>query len=273
MAVVNLPFTLAALPPLMLYFMSVRKVFVTSSREIKRLECMARTPLYVMLSQSLGGIATIRANNATNYFRKKFVAAQEAHTRTVFAYIAASRWFGFRVDATMFLFLAIVCFGSVLFHQEGWFDVDPTILGLVVSFLLQFAGMFQWCMRLSAEAVNQMVSIERVLLFGRLEPEAPLVLESDEAILEQGWPQGGCIEMQNLSVRYRSTLPRTLKNVNCIIPAGSRVGIVGRTGSGYVLLMIPSGYEKTAGMVVSSLLNIFVICTIGKVRWSRHSFD
>jgi ABC-type multidrug transport system fused ATPase/permease subunit len=45
-----------------------------------------------------------------------------------------------------------------------------------------------------------------------------------------------------LSVRYRASLPRTLKNVSCVIPAGSRVGIVGRTGSGYVLLLILSGF-------------------------------
>jgi ATP-binding cassette subfamily C (CFTR/MRP) protein 4 len=247
MAVVNLPFTLVALPPLMLYFNSVRRVFVTSSREIKRLECIARSPIYVMLSQSLGGIATIRANNATTFFRKKFAAVQEAHTRTVFAYISASRWFGFRVDAIMFLFLTVVCFGSVLFQQEGWFDVDPTILGLIVAFLLQFAGMFQWAMRLSAEAVNQMVSVERVFLFGRLEPEAPLVLDTDKAVLDRGWPQEGRIEIQNLSVRYRSALPRTLKNVSCVIPAGSRVGIVGRTGSGYVVLLTVCGFWKVEG--------------------------
>jgi ABC-type bacteriocin/lantibiotic exporter with double-glycine peptidase domain len=50
-----------------------------------------------------------------------------------------------------------------------------------------------------------------------------------------------------LSVRYRATLPRTLRNVSCIIPAGSRVGIVGRTGSGYVQLLILFVFEKLAG--------------------------
>jgi hypothetical protein len=70
---------------------------------------------------------------------------RSAHSDS-FAYIAASRWFE-RLDATMFLFLGVVClFRS--FHQEGWFDVDPT--RSCSSFLLQFAGMFQWCMQLSA---------------------------------------------------------------------------------------------------------------------------
>jgi ATP-binding cassette subfamily C (CFTR/MRP) protein 4 len=260
-AVINLPFVLLSLPPLWWYFAWVRKIFVTSSRELKRLECIARSPIYVELSQSLGGLATIRSNHTLDFFREKFVNVQEAHTRTVFAFIAASRWFGFRVDATMFLFLAVVCLGSVLFQEQGWFDVNPTILGLVVSFLLQFAGMFQWCMRLSAEAVNQMVSVERVLLFGQLESEAPLTLDTDKALVDRGWPVDARIEMRDLSARYRSNLPQTLKNVSFVVPAGCRVGVVGRTGSGkstliqalFRLLEADSGGITIDGVDISTL--------------------
>jgi len=81
-----------------------------------------------------------------------------------------------------------------------------------------------------------MVSVERVLQFGDLEPEAPLELEGDKALLEQNpprWPPPqGAIEVQNMCVRYRASLPLALQDVSFSIPAGARVGIVGRTGSG-----------------------------------------
>ena len=230
--VATLPITLIAIPPLMWYFLSVRKTFVTSTRELKRLEGLARSPIFAMIGEALGGVATIRANNSLDFFRRKFRQAHDAHSRAFFSFIAASRWVGFRMDAIMFLFLAVVSYLSVWFHQTGWFDVDPAIFGLSLSMLLQLAGMFQWCIRQSAEVVNQMVSVERVLAFRKLEPEAPLDLDSDRAVRERGWPQHGEIVVQDLTVRYRPSLPPALEHVSFKIPAGSRVGIVGRTGSG-----------------------------------------
>jgi ATP-binding cassette subfamily C (CFTR/MRP) protein 4 len=230
--VISLPFTLLAVPILSWYFYSVRHIFVTSSRELKRLEGLARSPIFATLSESMGGIATIRANDALSYFHKKFKVAHDGHTRAFFAFIAASRWVGFRMDSIVFLFVALVSYLAVLFHAKNWFPMDPIILGLSLSLLLQLAGMFQWCIRQSAEAVNQMVSIERVLAFGDLEPEAPLELETDASVVDNGWPSRGAIDFEEVSVRYRSSLPLALDKVSFSIPAGARVGVVGRTGSG-----------------------------------------
>jgi ABC-type multidrug transport system fused ATPase/permease subunit len=77
-----------------------------------------------------------------------------------------------------------------------------------------------------------MVSVERVLAFGNIEPEAPLKQEGDNQILEKGWPMDGAIEVKDLSLRYREALPLALNNVTFSVPQGARLGIVGRTGSG-----------------------------------------
>lgn len=90
----TLPFVLVALPFIVWYFVSVRHIFVTSSRELKRLEGLARSPIFSMISESLGGVATIRANNSVNFFKQKFRALHDGHTRAVFSFIAASRWVG-----------------------------------------------------------------------------------------------------------------------------------------------------------------------------------
>lgn len=224
-----LPFALIALPPLLWYFLSVRRIFVSSTRELKRLEGLARSPIFAMLSESLSGIATIRANDCLEYFFQKFQCSHDAHTRAFFSFIAASRWVGFRMDAIMFALMVLVSFLSVLFQQQAWFEIDPAILGLSISMLLQLAGIFQWCIRQSAEVVNLMVSVERVLSYGDVEPEAPLEMESDKE-LGVHWPHEGSIEVKDLAVRYRPTLSRALDGVSFRIPSGARVGVVGRTG-------------------------------------------
>ena len=252
-----LPFTLLALPPLLWYFLSIRRVFVSSTRELKRLEGLARSPIFAMLSESLSGIATIRANESVNFFVNKFHAAHDAHTRAFFSFIAASRWVGFRMDALMFLLMVLVSFLSVLFQQQAWFVIDPAILGLSMSMLLQLAGIFQWCIRQSAEVVNLMVSVERVLSYGSLESEPPLELESDKD-LDEDWPSKGSIDVTNLAVRYRPSLARALDSVSFHIPSGTRVGVVGRTGK-VVLFCFVLPPEPTNGgrFLAQNILTFF----------------
>jgi len=222
-----LPYTFLALPPLVFYFIWVRRIYVTTTRELKRLEGLARSPIYAMLSEALVGIATIRANDALGHFRKLFENVHNNHCRAFFAFISASRWVGFRMDSIMFLFISVAAFLAVLFNTQAWFSVDPAILGLALSMLLQLSGIFQWAVRQSAEVVNLMVSVERVSEFGNLEPEATLRKPDTDP---PNWPKEGSIVIKDLSVRYRSLLPLALKKVSLSISAGERVGVVGRTG-------------------------------------------
>lgn len=76
-----LPITLVAFPPLICFFIKVRNSFVKISRELKRFEGLARSPIFDMLSESLNGITTIRSNNAIAYFCTKFPQRHDAHSR------------------------------------------------------------------------------------------------------------------------------------------------------------------------------------------------
>jgi len=227
-SLITLPYTFIAIPPLLYYFWWVRRIFVTTTRELKRLEGLARSPIYAMIAEALGGVATIRANGALAYFKKKFSLVQNAHTAAFFSFIASSRWVGFRMDSIMYLFISSATFLAVIFNSQAWFEVDPAILGLSLTMLLQLSGLFQWAVRQSAEVVNLMISVERVAEYGNLEPEAALTSSADDPT----WPSQGSIQVKDLSVRYRSTLPLSLRKISFSIEAGQRIGIVGRTGSG-----------------------------------------
>ena len=128
----------------------------------------------------------------------------------------------------MFCFLTIASFAAVVVHQQAWFEIDPGILGLAISMLIQLSGLFQWCIRQSAEVVNMMVAVERVIGYRDLPSEAALTNEYDRAISD--WPAKGEIDVKDLSVRYRDGLPLSLCKLTFNIKGGSRVGIVGRTG-------------------------------------------
>ena len=264
---ITLPYTLIAIPPLMWYFIWVRRIYVTTTRELKRLEGLARSPIYAMLGEALGGVATIRANNAVNYFRQKFEDVHNRHTRAFFSFIASSRWVGFRMDSIMFLFISCAVFLAVIFNTQNLLSVDPAILGLALTMLLQLSGLFQWAVRQSAEVVNLMVSVERVSEYGDLPPEAALTGPKDDP----SWPKQGSIEVKDLSVRYRSTLPLSLKNVSFEIEAGQRIGIVGRTGSGESFHVSCTLFFCPSIILLLIRLHHMVFCSLVKFRRQIYS--
>ena len=71
-----------------------------------------------------------------------------------------------------------------------------------------------------------MTSVERVLSYINIEPEAP---ERTDISLEI---TDGKVEFRNVSMKYREHLEPALRNLSFIIDGGMKVGIVGRTGAG-----------------------------------------
>ena len=114
-----LPFILIVMPPLIWYFIRVRRIFVNTSRELKRFEGLARSPIFAMFSESMNGISTIRANGMEKYMTKKFEEAHDTHSRAFWSFLSSSRWLGFRMDFLMFLNCSLACFLAVMFNEKG----------------------------------------------------------------------------------------------------------------------------------------------------------
>jgi ATP-binding cassette subfamily C (CFTR/MRP) protein 4 len=131
----------------------------------------------------------------------------------------------------MFAFTAIASFAAVVANDLAWLNIDPKVLGLALTQLIQLSGLFQYGVRQSAEAVNQMVAVDRVLDYRDLPSEAALTVPYDNEVSKE-WSSVGAIKLEGLNVRYSPGLPLSLRSVTFEIPGGSRVGVVGRTGCG-----------------------------------------
>ena len=57
-----------------------------------------------------------------------------------------------------------------------------------------------------------------------------LPTQDDADVLASGWPWRGHVEFKNISMRYNPASNLVLKNLSVNIPAGSTLGVVGRTG-------------------------------------------
>ena len=82
-----------------------------------------------------------------------------------------------------------------------------------------------------------MVSAQRLIEYINMDVEAQLLVASNPA--HKDWkPKSGQISLKNVSMRYNADLPLVLKDVDLEIEAGSKVGVVGRTGSGKSSLIL-----------------------------------
>uniref|UniRef100_A0A0K8RTW6 Multidrug resistance-associated protein 4 n=1 Tax=Crotalus horridus TaxID=35024 RepID=A0A0K8RTW6_CROHD len=224
-AIAVIPWILIPLVPLLILFIFLRRYFLDTSRDIKRLESTTRSPVFSHLSSSLQGLWTIRAFQAQQRFQELFDAHQDLHTEAWFLFLTTSRWFAVRLDAICAIFVIVVAFGSLLLAQT----LDAGKVGLALSYAITLTGMFQWGVRQSAEIENLMISVERVTEYTELEQEAPWHTHKHPPAQ---WPTEGVIVFDDVNFAYSADGPLVLKHLSALVKSKEKVGIVGRTGAG-----------------------------------------
>ncbi|XP_038948895.1 ATP-binding cassette subfamily C member 4 isoform X2 [Rattus norvegicus] len=220
-----IPWILIPLVPLSIIFVVLRRYFLETSRDVKRLESTTRSPVFSHLSSSLQGLWTIRAYKAEERCQELFDAHQDLHSEAWFLFLTTSRWFAVRLDAICAVFVIVVAFGSLVLAKT----LDAGQVGLALSYSLTLMGMFQWSVRQSAEVENMMISVERVIEYTDLEKEAPWECRKRPP---PGWPHEGVIVFDNVNFTYSLDGPLVLKHLTALIKSREKVGIVGRTGAG-----------------------------------------
>uniref|UniRef100_A0A663F6D4 Multidrug resistance-associated protein 4 n=1 Tax=Aquila chrysaetos chrysaetos TaxID=223781 RepID=A0A663F6D4_AQUCH len=224
-AVAVIPWILIPLIPLFILFIFLRRYFLDTSRDIKRLESTTRSPVFSHLSSSLQGLWTIRALKAEERFQKLFDAHQDLHSEAWFLFLTTSRWFAVRLDAICAIFVIVVAFGSLLLTKT----LNAGQVGLALSYAITLMGTFQWGVRQSAEVENLMISVERVMEYTELEKEAPWETNKHPP---PEWPSQGMIAFENVNFTYSLDGPLVLRHLSVLIKPKEKVGIVGRTGAG-----------------------------------------
>ncbi|KAG5894561.1 hypothetical protein JTB14_021543 [Gonioctena quinquepunctata] len=205
-------------------FHFMRQAFLASSRNIKRVEAITRSPIYTHLAASLQGLTTIRAFGAEEILTKEFDNYQDAYTSAYFMFLTANRGFGFWLDLYCVIFIALVVV-SILFVQNESFGGN---VGLSLTQAMTLSGMFQWGMRQWSELTNQMTSVERVQEYADILPEPDINTRAPPKF----WPDAGNVKFDNLSLKYSEQDPPVLKNLTFEIKPREKIGIVGRTGAG-----------------------------------------
>uniref|UniRef100_A0A667Z628 Multidrug resistance-associated protein 4 n=1 Tax=Myripristis murdjan TaxID=586833 RepID=A0A667Z628_9TELE len=220
-----IPLILIPVVPLLLFFLYLRRFYLQTSRDVKRLESTTRSPVFSHLSSSLQGLWTIRAFRAEDRFQKTFDDHQDLHSEAWFLFLITSRWFALRLDSICTLFVTIATFGCLLLRD----GLEAGQVGLVLTYAVTLVGNFQWTVRQSAEVENMMTSVERVVEYTELESEAPWETQKRPP---PEWPNQGLVTFDRVNFSYSADGPLVLKDICATFQPCEKVGIVGRTGAG-----------------------------------------
>lgn len=232
-----LPLSLPAALLLLLLFMWLRRIFLMSSREIKRNEGVSRSPIYAHFNASLSGLSTIRCYGAEETNHAAFLDALHENAAWMVSFIGVQRWLGFRLDAICAVLVSVAALTSVAQLDS----LGYALVALALESALLLSGNLQWAVRQTAELAVHLTAVERCLDYCDLPQDS----EGDEvkkggknAVELAAWPAEGRLELDGLCARYRPGLPLVLSGVTLTVPAGTSLGIVGRTGSGKSSLLL-----------------------------------
>ncbi|CAE6437055.1 unnamed protein product [Rhizoctonia solani] len=227
----------------------------SSARELKRLDSNLRSLLYSHFSESLTGLATIRAYGEVDHFLKENTYYIDLENRALFLTCANQRWLAIRLD-----FLgSLLVFSAGVMSVVGVHGVSPSEIGLVLSTLTSLVQVMGMMTRQSAEVENYMNSVERILHYtssGDIPQEKPyLVIDNAPP---KNWPTHGEIEFRDLVMSYRLGLPPVLRGVSLHVRGGEKIGVIGRTGAGKSSLMAALFriVELTSGSILIDGLDV-----------------
>ncbi|KAF9974092.1 Canalicular multispecific organic anion transporter 2 [Actinomortierella ambigua] len=221
------PIFLVIVPPLMVAYLFVQAYYMRSSRAMKRIDSVSKSPLYQHFSETLSGVSSIRALHASERFINENAAKADKSAQAYFTWVLGNRWLQIRLE----LLGAIIVLAAGLFAVLGRESLDASIVGLSLSYALNVTQDITWLVRSYCDLQNQLVAVERVHEMSSLNQEAPAETDVDKS-LPPNWPQAGHVVFKNYSTRYRQGLDLVIKNINFEVQPGEKVGIVGRTGAG-----------------------------------------
>ncbi|KAG0258853.1 hypothetical protein BGZ95_004854 [Linnemannia exigua] len=238
---INLPIFLALVPVLLFFYFWIQIYYMRTSRALKRIHMISKSPLYQHFAETLAGVSTIRAMRVHSRFSEENARKSDRSANAYWAYMAAMRWLSVRLEflgSVVVLATALLC----VWKME---ELGTGGAGLALSYSLTVTFHITYLVTSLSNLQNQLVSVDRILEYCEKSPEAPLTIaemEDKKLPVAKGfefaldgsggqWKEGSIV-FRNYSTRYREGMELVIKNLTLKVEGGEKVGIVGRTGAG-----------------------------------------
>ncbi|KAI9219470.1 P-loop containing nucleoside triphosphate hydrolase protein [Blastocladiella britannica] len=231
---ITAPWILLLAPIALAYLLVIARFFIRTSRQLQRLNSATRAPVYHQFEETLHGLVSIRTFGKTRQFEDAMNAAMDRNSRVAYMLSSSTRWLTIQTNFLGSLFILGV--GLMAVWTRG--SALAAAIGLGITQAQSLVSSFQALVTCWCDLEAKMVAVERIEEYSRIPQEETASTTSDDKNLgNDDWPSHGHIAFDHFSTAYRADLPPVLKDISVVVPAGCKVGVVGRTGAGKSSLM------------------------------------
>src|SRR3989441_1025356 len=227
-------------PPLFMLSRLYRPRMRRQSRQVKKLESSA----LAVVQETLGALRVVKAFGQESRETDRFVhRSTEGVTARIRMALMEGRY-GMLVGLTSVLGTAAVLFIGVRHVVEGVLTVGQ--LWMALRYLDNLYEPLKTISKKAAGIQSYLASAERAFALLDEQPEVPE--RPDARPLERA---RGALEFRGVSFAYGPDRP-VLHDVSCVIPPGTRLGIVGATGAGKTTLisLLTRFYDPQEGAIL-----------------------
>ncbi|ENN80486.1 hypothetical protein YQE_03090, partial [Dendroctonus ponderosae] len=238
------PFTIIIAPIGILYYF-IQRFYVATSRQLKRLESVSRSPIYSHFGETVSGVQAIRAYGQQARFTKESEYKVDQNQLCYYPSIISNRWLAVRLEMIGNLIILFAALFAVLAKNQM-----PGLVGLSITYCLQITQTLNWLVRMTSDVETNIVAVERIKEYAEVPQEAPWKLSHE--IMPSSWPETG---------KYRPGLDLVLHGVNFTVNGSEKVGIVGRTGAGKssLTLSLFRIIEAAEGQIIIDGVNVALL--------------
>uniref|UniRef100_A0A8C5SK09 ABC-type glutathione-S-conjugate transporter n=1 Tax=Laticauda laticaudata TaxID=8630 RepID=A0A8C5SK09_LATLA len=200
----------------------ILQFYVATSRQLRRLDSVTRSPIYSHFGETVSGLSVIRAFGHQERFLQHNEKIVDVNQKSVYSWLVSNRWLAVRLELVGNLTVFFAALLAVFVKNS----LNSGIVGLSISSITQTLN---WLVRMTSELETNIVAIERLNEYTEIKNEAPWVTTQRPP---SQWPNNGEITFIDYKVRYRPELELVLDGINCDIKGTEKIGVVGRTGAG-----------------------------------------
>ncbi|OTF75322.1 ABC transporter-like protein, partial [Euroglyphus maynei] len=153
--------------PLIFGYFFIYKYYVSTSRQLMRLESTLRTPIYQQFNETYAGVTVIRAFGRVEMFLQKLYKNIDMNTSVMHMSIAAAKWLTVRLECLGNIVVLITSLCCVLLRGE----ISPGMVGLCITSSLNITGTLNLLIKSSIEFENNIVTVERLVEYTKLPKE------------------------------------------------------------------------------------------------------
>uniref|UniRef100_A0A8C6VN87 MRP2 protein n=1 Tax=Naja naja TaxID=35670 RepID=A0A8C6VN87_NAJNA len=217
-------FAIISLPLGILYYF-ILQFYVATSRQLRRLDSVTRSPIYSHFGETVSGLSVIRAFGHQERFLQHNEKIVDVNQKSVYSWLVSNRWLAVRLELVGNLTVFFAALLAVFVKDS----LNSGIVGLSITSALNITQTLNWLVRMTSELETNIVAVERLNEYTEIENEAPWVTTQRPP---SQWPNNGEITFIDYKVRYRPELELVLDGINCDIKGTEKIGVVGRTGAG-----------------------------------------